>query len=141
MTKGSASAGRAVIKVRPTSFALARLTWLRSSRRYRHQTSVDSVIASTTPGSRPPVNSAEIETPVTEPMVISTRLGGMGSVWAPGGANSATRAPGLAAEKAHRGPRHAGHLDQKPEEDEQRHRQQDQVAHALVHAADQHQQG
>ena len=31
----------------------------------------------------PPVNSAEIETPVTEPMVISTRLGGMVSVWAP----------------------------------------------------------
>ena len=32
--------------------------------------------------------------------------------------------------------RHAGHLDQQAEEDEQRHRQQDEVRHALVHAAD-----
>lgn len=54
------------------------------------------MIASTTPGSRPPVNSAAIETPVTEPMVISTRLGGMVSVWAPVADSSATRSPGLA---------------------------------------------
>jgi hypothetical protein len=31
---------------------------------------------SNTPGNRPPVNSAEIETPVIEPMAIRTRLGG-----------------------------------------------------------------
>ncbi len=55
---------------------------------------MQSVIASTTLGSRPPVNSAAIETPVTEPMVISTRLGGMVSVWAPVAARRATRSPG-----------------------------------------------
>jgi hypothetical protein len=54
------------------------------------------VIASTTPGNRPPVNSAEIETPVTEPIVIRTRLGGMVSVWAPVAASRATRSPDLA---------------------------------------------
>ena len=47
-------------------------------------------------GSRPPVNSAEIDTPVTEPMVISTRLGGTVSVCAPVADSSATRSPGLA---------------------------------------------
>ena len=31
-------------------------------------------------GSKPPVKSAAIETPVTEPMVMRTRLGGMVSV-------------------------------------------------------------
>ncbi len=33
-------------------------------------------------------------------------------------------------------PRHAGHLDQQAEEDEQRHGEQDQRTHALVHARD-----
>ena len=42
------------------------------------------------------MNSAAIETPVTEPMVISTRLGGMVSVCAPVAESSATRSPGLA---------------------------------------------
>ena len=42
------------------------------------------------------MNSAEIETPVTEPIVISTRLGGMVSVCAPVAASRATRSPGLA---------------------------------------------
>ena len=42
------------------------------------------------------MNSAEIDTPVTEPMVIKTRLGGMVSDCAPVAANSATRSPGLA---------------------------------------------
>ena len=45
-----------------------------------------------------------------------------------------------AGQKRHHGARHAGHLDQQAEEHEQRHRQQDQMAHALVHAADQHHQ-
>ena len=48
------------------------------------------------PGSNPPVNRAEIDTPVTEPMVISTIEGGMVSVCAPVAAKSATRSPGLA---------------------------------------------
>ena len=138
-------------------------------------------------GSRPPVNSAAIETPVTEPMVIRTRLGGMVSVCAPVAASSATSSPPLGAAllhlgKQHRrdrrhvgglgardarhqihradqhilqaaahmaeqarqegdhGARHAGHFDQQAEEDEQRHRQQNEMAHALVHAADQHHQ-
>ena len=34
-----------------------------------------------------------------------------------------------------------GHLDQQSQEDEQRHRQQDEVRHALVHAADHHHHG
>ena len=42
------------------------------------------------------MNSAAIETPVTEPMVISTRLGGMVSVCAPVADSSATSSPGLA---------------------------------------------
>jgi hypothetical protein len=41
------------------------------------------------------VNSAAIDTPVTEPMVISTRLGGMVSVCAPVAASSASSSPGL----------------------------------------------
>ena len=44
----------------------------------------------------PPVNSAAIETPVTEPMVMRTRLGGMVSVWAPVADSRATRSPGFA---------------------------------------------
>ena len=42
------------------------------------------------------MNKAEIETPVTEPMVMSTRLGGMVSVCAPVEASRATRSPGRA---------------------------------------------
>ena len=45
-----------------------------------------------------------------------------------------------ARQERHHGARHAGHLDQEAQEHEQRHRQQDQVAHALIHAADQHHQ-
>ena len=50
---------------------------------------------STTPGSMPPVNRAEMETPVTEPMVIKTIDGGMVSVCAPVAASKATRSPSL----------------------------------------------
>ena len=42
------------------------------------------------------MNNAEIETPVTEPMVINTRLGGMVSDIAPDAASSATSSPGAA---------------------------------------------
>ena len=45
-----------------------------------------------------------------------------------------------AGQERHHRARHAGHFDQQPQEHEQRHRQQDQMAHALVHAADQHHQ-
>ena len=42
------------------------------------------------------MNSAAIDTPVTEPMVISTRLGGIVSAIAPEAASSETSSPGLA---------------------------------------------
>ena len=45
-----------------------------------------------------------------------------------------------AGQEVHHGPRHAGHLDEQPKEHEQRHGQQDQVRHALVHATDHHRQ-
>ena len=41
------------------------------------------------------MNSAPIETPVTEPMVMSTRLGGTVSVCAPVADSSATSSPGF----------------------------------------------
>ena len=41
----------------------------------------------------PPVNSAEIETPATEPMMISTIEGGMVSAMAPEAASSDTSSP------------------------------------------------
>ena len=43
-----------------------------------------------------------------------------------------------ARQERHHGARHAGHFDEQPKKDEQRHREQDQMAHALVHAPDQH---
>ena len=42
-------------------------------------------------------------------------------------------------QEIHHRPRHAGHLDQQSEEHEQRHRQQDQVRHALIEPADEQQ--
>ena len=59
-------------------------------------TTAQSTRPSTAAGSKPPVNSAAIETPVTEPMVISTRLGGTVSVCAPVAASSATSSPSRA---------------------------------------------
>ena len=44
-----------------------------------------------------------------------------------------------AREKADHGTRHAGHFDEKAEEHEQRHGQQDDVAHAFIHPADHNQ--
>ncbi len=76
--------------------ALARCTPARRSPRQRHQTSAASVAPTTTPGSRPPANSAAIDTPVAEPIVISTSDGGIVSVCAPVADSSATSSPGLA---------------------------------------------
>ena len=72
------------------------MTCDRSSPRLRHHTTRHRIAPTTTPGSSPPVNKAAIETPVTEPTVISTRLGGMVSVCAPVADNSATSSPGSA---------------------------------------------
>ena len=51
---------------------------------------------STAEGSNPPTNSAAMETPVTEPIVISTMLGGTVSVCAPVTESRATKSPRLA---------------------------------------------
>ena len=45
--------------------------------------------------------------------------------------------PKQARQEVDHGAGHAGHLDQRAKEDEQRHGQQDEVRHAFVHAADQ----
>ena len=55
-----------------------------------------SASASTSAGNSPPLNSAAIDTPVTEPIVMSTRLGGIVSDIAPEEDSSATNSPGRA---------------------------------------------
>ena len=96
MTKGSASAGRAITRsLRISAFGARRAEDVSSARR-RHATTAHSPTASTRPGSNPPVNNDAIDTPVTEPMVISTMEGGIVSVWAPVAASRATRSPGSA---------------------------------------------
>ncbi len=147
-----------------------------------------AIAPSTTPGTRPPVNSAAIDTPVTEPMVISTKAGRHGLGLRAGGRqqrDAARRQLGAAllhlrnsagataAMSAGLGSRDAGRPGtwrrpahttarrftwpsrlgeekatialampvisiSRAEEDEQWHRQQDQVRHAVVHAADDH---
>src|SRR6266702_7546257 len=67
ISNGNAMAGSAITKVQPISRRVERRTCERSSVRYRHQTTPQSVTPSTTPGRSPPVNRAAIETPVTEP--------------------------------------------------------------------------
>ena len=102
ITKGSASAGSAMTKVRPISRQVARRTWRQVLAAIAPpDDATQSISPSTTPGSRPPVKSAAIETPVTEPMVMRTRLGGIVSVWAPVAESSATRSPGLRAALLH----------------------------------------
>jgi hypothetical protein len=49
--------------------------------------------------------------------------------------------PQQVGEEADHGPRDAGHLDQQAEQHEQRHGEKDQMAHALVHAADHDERG
>ena len=44
------------------------------------------------------------------------------------------------SQKTHQGAGHTRHFDEKAEKHEQRNGEQNQVAHALVHAADQHRQ-
>ena len=62
--------------------------------RERYQLTTSNATAATAAGSSPPVNSAVIDTLVTEPMVISTRLGGMVSDIALELASSAASSPG-----------------------------------------------
>src|SRR5271170_9890 len=80
ITKGSAKAGSAATKLRQMTAEGARRSRAGTSFLHRRQTTNANTHASTTPGSMPPVKSADMETPVTEPMVISTIEGGIVSV-------------------------------------------------------------
>src|SRR3546814_15974690 len=75
ITKGSVCAGKAMMKLLSTVDLVWRTTLLRSSLRLRYQTTRHSIMPSTALGTRPPMNNEVIDTLVTEPIVISTRLG------------------------------------------------------------------
>ena len=94
ISTGSMSAGSATSKVRPTTLIGARLK-PRAISALRKRASTASSTASTTPGRMPPVNSAAIEMPATEPMVISTSEGGIVSAIAPEAASSEISSPSL----------------------------------------------
>ncbi len=95
MTNGKAMAGSAMTKARAISRAGAFVTCDKSSPRLRRQTTTQRTAPTTRPGSSPPVKRAAMDTPVTDPTVISTRLGGIVSVCAPVADNSATNSPGF----------------------------------------------
>ena len=80
-------------KVRRMTRVGARLMPRMSSAPVRWRASAARPSASTTPGSKPPVNSAAIDTPVTEPIAISTSEGGIVSAIAPVAASRATISP------------------------------------------------
>ncbi len=67
-----------------------------SAFRERNQATTTSANAATAAGSSPPVNSAAIEMLVTDPIVISTRLGGIVSDMALDVASSEASSPGWA---------------------------------------------
>ncbi len=69
--------GTAMTKARMICETRARSPPPMSMWRERYQLTTTSATAATAAGSNPPVNSAEIDTFVTDPMVISTRLGGI----------------------------------------------------------------
>ena len=94
MTKGSVRPGAAIRKVFQITDAGARTRPVTSSDRARHQATMTRASAATKAGSRPPVNKAEIDTFVTEPIVISTRLGGIVSDIAEEVASSEASSPG-----------------------------------------------
>src|SRR6185312_3348213 len=96
MTKGNVRPGTAITNVRSICEAGARVPPVESVRRERYQHTTTRLIAATAAGSNPPLNSAEIETLVTEPMVISTRLGGIVSDIALDVASSDASSPGCA---------------------------------------------
>src|SRR5471030_543155 len=83
--------------VRPIADSGARSPAPLSSLRARHQATTTNPSAATNAGSRPPVNSAAIDRPgVTEPIVISTRLGGIVSDIALDVASNDDNSPGWA---------------------------------------------
>ena len=86
----------AITKVRAISITGARVPAPVSSLRARNQATTTRPSAATNAGSRPPVNSATIDILVTEPIVISTRLGGIVSDIALDVASSEASSPGWA---------------------------------------------
>ena len=71
------------------------------------------------------------------------RAGNPGDQIHPGDKNvvqAAGHVPQHACEERDHGTCHPGHLDQQAEKDEERHREQDEVAHPLVHASDENHQ-
>ena len=82
-------------KVRSISATGARSPAPLSALRERHQATTTSASAATKAGNRPPVNRAAIDSPgTTEPIVISTRLGGIVSDIALEVASSDDSSPG-----------------------------------------------
>src|SRR5690349_2702228 len=78
ITNGRVRPGIAMIKVLAITETGARSPAPLSSLRERHQATTTKASAATKAGISPPVNSAAIDNPgVTEPIVISTRLGGI----------------------------------------------------------------
>src|SRR4051812_6988300 len=77
MTRGSDKAGTAMRNSLKISFLLAFFKTAGALALDLKYTTTASAAASTSAGMMPPVKSDEIDTPTTEPMVISTRLGGI----------------------------------------------------------------
>src|ERR1700730_19267893 len=77
ITNGRVRPGTAITKVRVIRDTGARVPAPISAPRERNQATTTSPRARTNAGNKPPVNRATIEMLVTEPIVISTRLGGI----------------------------------------------------------------
>ncbi len=92
MTKGRISAGIATTNSRATA-RTGGWSPVGRSPRLRTKTSSASPTAAIPAGSSPPVNRAEMETPVTAPTMISTRLGGIVSDMAAEAASCAASSP------------------------------------------------
>src|SRR3954462_62040 len=92
MTSGSSSAGRATTKLRPICAAVGAATAAVAGAA-RQRATPPSAADRTSAGNGPPVNSAATETSVTDPIVISTRLGGIVSDIAAEVESSATSSP------------------------------------------------
>ena len=96
ITKGRVRPGTAIRKARSHLFTGGRAPPPVSARRERNQATTTNANAATAAGNRPPVNRAAIEMLVTEPIVISTRLGGIVSDIALEVASSEASSPGWA---------------------------------------------
>src|SRR3954469_11047110 len=77
ITTGRPRPGIAIRNNLPLSPQVKRRAVERSSLLLCHHTTTESASMPTTAGNRPPVNRAAMETPVTDPTVISTMDGGI----------------------------------------------------------------